>query len=86
MKYFVYFLLVLLIVLHQDFWWWHTHEPLVFGFIPIGLAWHAGISVAAAIVGGLGILYCWPAGVDDDDDAETNAPESKSSTTSQEKA
>lgn len=64
MKRFVYLLILLLVVLHQDFWWWHTHTPLVFGFIPIGLAWHAGISLAAALVGGLAVRYCWPSDVD----------------------
>ncbi len=64
MRYVVYLLFLALVVLHQDFWWWHTHEPLVFGFIPIGLAWHAGISVSAAIVGALAVKYCWPRNVD----------------------
>jgi hypothetical protein len=29
-------------VLHQDFWNWKKAEPLVFGFLPVGLAYHAG--------------------------------------------
>lgn len=53
-------LVVLLIVVHQDFWWWDATRPLVFGFIPIGLAWHALISVAAAGVWALAVKYCWP--------------------------
>ncbi len=35
-------LLVLLAVLHQDFWWWDDGHTLVFGFMPVGLAYHAG--------------------------------------------
>lgn len=27
--------------LHQDFWWWREARPLVLGFLPIGLAYHA---------------------------------------------
>ncbi len=57
-------LIVLLIVLHQDFWWWEDTRPLVFGFIPIGLAWHALISIAAAGVWALTVRYCWPRDVE----------------------
>ncbi len=57
-------IVVLLIVLHQDFWNWHTHEPLVFGFIPIGLAWHVGISLAAGALSWFMVTYCWPKDVD----------------------
>ena len=64
MRRLVYGLLILLAVLHQDFWWWDTAEPLVLGFVPIGLAFHAGISVAAAVLWALAVKYCWPADVD----------------------
>ena len=37
-------------VLHQDFWNWKKADPLVFGFLPIGLAYHAGYSVLAAVM------------------------------------
>ncbi|MCK6485949.1 MAG: hypothetical protein HUU22_13320 [Phycisphaerae bacterium] len=78
MKYVIYALLLLLIVLHQDFWNWHRYEPLIFGFIPVGLAHHVGISLAAAVVGGLAVKYCWPAGVDVADSARAaNTPERK---------
>ena len=39
-------------VLHQDFWNWKKAEPLVFGFLPIGLAYHAGYSILAAVTDG----------------------------------
>jgi len=45
--------------LHQDFWWWEDSE-LVFGFMPIGLAYHAGFSVACALFWSLAIRYAWP--------------------------
>lgn len=73
MKKLVYGLLILLAVLHQDFWWWDTYDPLVFGFIPIGLAYHAGVSLAAAILWALAIRHCWPAGVDDDEPGAADA-------------
>lgn len=31
--------------LHQDFWFWKSSE-LVFGILPIGLAYHAGYCVS----------------------------------------
>ena len=64
MKRTVQFLVVALLVLHQDFWWWDDIEPLVFGFLPIGLAYHAFLSIAAAIVWALAVKYCWPVDVD----------------------
>ena len=37
---------LLLYVLHQDFWFWREARPLVFGFLPIGLFYHAAFTVA----------------------------------------
>jgi len=58
-------LLVLLLVtvyaLHQDFWNWKKAEPLVFGFLPIGLAYHAGFSILAAITMAILVKFAWPA-------------------------
>jgi len=57
-------LLVLLVlavyVLHQDFWNWKKTEPLVFGFLPIGLAYHAGYSVLAALLMWVLVRFAWP--------------------------
>ena len=52
---------VLLYVLHQDFWFWRTAHPLVFGFVPIGLFYHACFSVAAALLMSLLVKFAWPA-------------------------
>ena len=71
MKRLVVAFVVLLIVLHQDFWNWHTYQPLVFGFIPIGLAWHVGISLLAGVLSWMMVTYCWPSDVDV---PEENAP------------
>jgi hypothetical protein len=32
--------------LHQDVWFWRVARPLVFGFLPIGLAYHAAYTLA----------------------------------------
>ena len=60
-------LILLLAVLHHDWWWWEAKEPLVFGFMPIGLAWHAGISLAAGLVGLMAVSFCWPNHLDEED-------------------
>ncbi len=52
-------LLVALAVLHQDFWWWDS-RAVVLGFLPVGLAWHALVSLAAGLLWYLATLYCWP--------------------------
>jgi hypothetical protein len=39
-----------LYLLHQDLWLWRTARPLVFGFLPVGLAWHAAYCVAVSLL------------------------------------
>jgi hypothetical protein len=73
MKKLVIALVILLLILHQDFWWWDSIDPLAFGFLPIGLSYHMGISLAAAVVWALAVKYCWPEGVDVSD-ADAAAP------------
>jgi hypothetical protein len=60
----------LLYALHQDIWFWRTARPLVFGFVPIGLAYHAAFSVAAAVVLGLLVTFAWPSHLEDEADRE----------------
>jgi hypothetical protein len=47
-------------LLHQDFWNWKKAEPLVFGFLPIGLAYHAGYSVLCALLMAVLVKLAWP--------------------------
>ena len=46
-------------LLHQDFWNWKKAD-LIFGFLPIGLAYHAGYSVLASITMALLVKFAWP--------------------------
>jgi hypothetical protein len=50
----------LVYVLHQDFWFWRSARPLVFGFLPVGLAYHAFYTVGVSLL----MLYLvrrhWP--------------------------
>ncbi len=50
----------LLYVLHQDVWFWDDARPLVFGFLPIGLFYHAAFTVATAGVLWLLVKVAWP--------------------------
>lgn len=51
---------VMLYALHQDFWFWRSAHPLVFGFLPVGLAYHAGFTLAAAALMALLVRMAWP--------------------------
>lgn len=50
---------VVLAVLHQDAWNWSS-TYLVFGFMPLGLAYHALYSLTAALFWGIVIKFAWP--------------------------
>jgi hypothetical protein len=54
-------LVVAVYVLHQDFWNWKKAEPLIFGFLPIGLAYQAGYSILAAALMAVLVRTAWPA-------------------------
>ena len=50
--------------LHQDFWFWSLPTPLVFGFLPIGLFYHAAYTVATAGLLWLLVRLTWPSHLD----------------------
>jgi len=58
-KNFIWLLIVVLIILHQDNWFW-LDGTLVWGFLPVGLFYHACLSLAAGITWYLAARYCWP--------------------------
>lgn len=72
MRKLVYGLIILLLILRHDFWWWDS-AYLVFGFVPIGLFYQAMISLAAGVLWALAVKYCWPKGLDEEDDAIATA-------------
>ena len=57
-------LILAVFLLHQDFWNWTKADPLVLGFLPVGLAYHAGYTVFAAIMMALLVKFAWPAELD----------------------
>jgi hypothetical protein len=46
--------------LHQDTWFWRDAEPLVFGVLPIGLAYHAAYPLAVSAIMALLVRWHWP--------------------------
>jgi hypothetical protein len=57
-------MVVLVYVLHQDYWLWND-RTFVLGFLPVGLAYHAGYSILAAIMMAVLVRYAWPAQLED---------------------
>ena len=54
-----------LYVLHQDVWFWRDARPLVFGFLPIGLFYHAAFTVACSALMWLMVKLAWPRHLDE---------------------
>lgn len=55
---------IVLLILHQDWWNW-DNPALIFGFLPLGLAYHAGYSVVVAIFWGVVMAEAWPTKLED---------------------
>ena len=58
-------------LVHQDFWNWTRVEPLLFGFLPIGLWYHAAYSLLASALMWLLVKFAWPRSLED---IEKNLP------------
>jgi uncharacterized oligopeptide transporter (OPT) family protein len=52
-------------LLHQDCWNWKEYQPLIFGFLPVGLAYHAAYSIVAAIMMAAFVKWAWPKHLED---------------------
>jgi hypothetical protein len=53
-------LMVLIVaLLHQDFWQW-TDKTLVFGFLPVGFAYHIAYAFLAALTMWMLVCFAWP--------------------------
>ena len=60
--------IALVYVAHQDFWVWRSARPLVFGFLPIGLAYHAAYTLGVSVLMLHLVRAHWPTHLDDPDD------------------
>lgn len=47
-------------VLHQDIWFWKSARPLLFGFLPVGLAYHAFYTLGIAVLMAVLVKLAWP--------------------------
>jgi hypothetical protein len=65
-------LLVVVALLHQDFWNW-TDKSLVFGILPVGLAYHAAYSCVAALTMLALVKFAWPHHLEDPESAGEGA-------------
>ncbi len=64
MRYVCYTLVILMFILHQDWWLWND-STLLFGFMPIGLAYHGLFSIMASVTWGLTLYFCWPTHIEE---------------------
>jgi hypothetical protein len=64
-----------LYILHQDIWFWRTARPLVFGFLPIGLFYHACFSIAASLLMWLLVTFAWPSHLEKEVEQQTSDEE-----------
>jgi hypothetical protein len=51
---------IVLLLFHHDFWYWDS-SALALGFLPMGLAYQAGFSIAAALLWVAAMRWAWPA-------------------------
>jgi hypothetical protein len=58
--------IALVYALHQDLWLWRTARPLVFGFLPAGLAYHAAYTLGISLLMMLLVRCCWPSHLEDE--------------------
>ena len=57
-----------LYALHQDVWWWREARPLLFGFLPVGLAYHGAYCLAIALLMWALTRFAWPSQLEDRED------------------
>ena len=50
---------------HQDTWNWAKADPMIFGFLPAGLAYHAAYSIAVSALMAILVKLAWPRKLED---------------------
>lgn len=77
---------VVLYILHQDLWFWRTAKLTIpslgidwlpFGFVPIGLFYHACFAVAASLLMWLLVTFAWPSHLEEEVERQTSKEETK---------
>jgi hypothetical protein len=72
MNYIAALVLLIVLALHQDSWNW-TDKSLVFGYLPVGLAYHGGYTLVACATMALLVRGFWPRHLDTGDDPSPEA-------------
>ena len=52
-------LLIAVYALHQDLWFWSDRLPLLFGFLPPGLWYHALYTIGASVLMAVLVRSVW---------------------------
>ena len=60
-RWFLVVLVIVLYALHQDVWFWRTAQPIVWGFLPVGLFYHICFTLAVSGLMWLLVKFAWPA-------------------------
>jgi hypothetical protein len=60
--------ILVLYVLHQDFWFWRSAHPLVFGVLPVGLAYHVAYMLVTSTTLAWIVRSAWPSHLARDDE------------------
>ena len=67
------FAILVLLILHQDNWFW-TDDTLVLGFMPIGLFYHACLSLLAGVTWWFATKFFWPRGLEGEPAGAADGP------------
>jgi len=67
-KLLVFLWIVAVYAAHQDLWNW-SKPDLIFGFLPVGLAYHAAFSIACAVMMAILVKTAWPKELEDTEPA-----------------
>lgn len=73
MKWLLTLMVIAVLAVHQDSWNWKD-SSLVFGFLPKGLAYHAGFSILAAVTMATLVKFAWPSHLEE---VQSEIPESE---------
>lgn len=63
-----------LYLLHQDLWFWRDARPLIFGFLPVGLAYHAAYCLAVTLLMWTLTRVAWPSHLESAPDRTLDGP------------
>ena len=58
---------LLFLALQQDVWFWEDDATWFFGFLPVGIAFHAVYTLGLALFWYGVVTVAWPSGLDDEE-------------------